>query len=371
MKEYPLITKKEVRSNKALKRNQKEYHKQHRNVKGRFPKARISKMIRLLESSAFLDLTGKSYDKKEPLMVTREDLLETVCRSDIRGLGGSGFPTYRKLLAVLNSNAKDKYLIINGVECDPGLLHDAWLLKNRAAELNEGIRLLQDAVPFSRVILATKDALSAAGKAYEVQVVPDRYPMGAEKLLAEHLLGLKFQSKEIPAEKGILVINVQTLLTIYEAVCLGRPADSRYLTMADLVSGEAVVIRAQYGTPVIDIAGKLTDIASKSTIYFGGGILSGQKASKEDKLTAKTNFISFGKAVSYDKDAKCRKCGACARSCPMKIKVNKIVQAEEKGFTEVSEYRPELCIKCGTCTYLCAAGKNTMEIVSAAGEGSL
>ncbi len=368
MNEYPLITKKEVKGNRRLKINQKEYHKGHRGIKGRFPKARISKVVRLREVDPFLDFTETPDTGMQPQKITAEQLIKVIGSMNINGLGGGGFPADRKLQTVLNSRATDKYLIINGVECDPGLLHDAWLLKHRLPELEAGIRLLADALPFKKILLATKETLTTSSKNYELVVVPDRYPMGAEKILVEHLLGISLMPKDIPAEKGILVMNVQTLLAIYEAKYLNCPAASRLLTVADLATGEAVVARVNLGTSVTELTDKISKTRVKQPVYVGGGILSAREITPGERITTKTNFIAYGKGVKYDPAAKCKGCGACAKNCPMKIKVNKIVQRYEKNISDVKEFHPELCLSCGSCTYHCAAGKNIMELVAAAKE---
>lgn len=368
MNEYPLITRKEVKSNNALKTIQKETYKKHRKLKVRFPKAKISKLVKLRESNSYYDLTDKVYDKKELQNYNKDVLLETTRSMGICGLGGSGFPLERKLESIIHSKAPDKYLIINGVECDPGLLQDAWLLQNRLPEIEAGIKLLTKVIPFSKVLLATKEATSNTDSGYDISVVPDRYPMGAEKILIEHLLGIKLAPKDVPAEKGVLVINAQTVHAIYEALYFNRPADSRFITVADLTSGESIVARVNLSAPVIETANKLIKAGLAQAIYYGGGILSGIKATPIDKLTVKTNFIGYGKEVIYDQSSKCKKCGACSRNCPMEIKVNKLIQAIEKNASDLKEFHTELCIRCGTCTYLCAAGKNTMELVTSAKE---
>ena len=366
MNEYPLLTKKEVKRNRSLKTIQKEYYKNHRGVKGRFLKARISKVVKLRRQDFFYDFTVSVDAKEKPHKYTRDQLIEAVSTMDICGLGGGGFPTGKKLQTLCQSNATDKYLIINGAECDPGLLHDAWLLQNRLNELEEGIRLLAEVFSFKKIILAARDALPASGKDYEVVVVPDRYPMGAERILIEYLLGISLDASDIPAKRGILIMNVQTLHAVYEALYLNRSVTSRFLTVADLTTGEAMVVRAWLGTSITELIENIAKKSLKQPVYAGGGILSASKAAPADTITVKTNFIGFGKEVTYAQNAKCKGCGVCARKCPMKIKVNKIVQNYEKNNYNFLKFHPELCIRCGGCTYHCAAGMNTMELVSAA-----
>jgi Na+-translocating ferredoxin:NAD+ oxidoreductase RnfC subunit len=91
----------------------------------------------------------------------------------------------------------------------------------------------------------------------------------------------------------------------------------------------------------------------------------GRMAKADDIISEKTNFIGYGYEINYSMNVKCKNCRACARKCPMKIKVHKVIQSLEKNdFKKGKEFQPERCIQCGTCTYYCNAGKNTMELIS-------
>lgn len=368
MEEYTLISKREVRKNKLIKRIQKESNKRYRHTKGRFPKAKLGKLVALRASNNYINLTDYHESTAEVPQLDRSTLLNEMKRQNIRGLGGSGFPSAQKLEAVIASKSANKYLIINGVECDPGLLHDKWLLENRYSEIEKGIGLLAGCADFKKIILATKEEITGRKSCYEIHTVPNRYPMGAERVLIQEVLGFKIADNEIPANKGILVINIQTVHAIYEAIYLKRPADSRFITVADLTTGEAVIARVKLDTGILDLTSRISKASVNLPVFYGGGLLSGKKALAEDKITIGTNFIGYGKEAGIFPNASCKGCGACARKCPMDIKVNKLVQALEKNDRSViKDLHPERCIKCGTCSYYCAAGKNTMELVNSCG----
>lgn len=364
MEEYVLITRKEIKRNKSLKLLQKTSIKKYRRTKGRFPKAKLGKVVKLRDQDTFLDLAKGDYRELHTITPDRDSILSEIRRQGVPGFGGSGFPAAVKLQTVLEAKADRKYLIINAVECDPGLLHDRWLLMNRFSEVEKGITLLTACAHFHKVILATKEDIKTNSQAYEIHTVPDRYPMGAERILIQEVTGIPLTNQDIPAEKGILVLNIQTVHAIYEAVLQNRPADSRFITVADLTSGEASVVRVKLNTSVAEIAAKVSGVKRKP-VYYGGGIMSGKKAGEEDLVTEKTNFIGYGKeAVSFT-DKSCMKCGACAKKCPMEIPVHKIIQSlEKKELDAAKELHPQRCIKCGTCTYYCHAGKNTMELIN-------
>lgn len=360
-----LLNKKEVRKNKVLRNIQKNYCRQHRTVKGHFPKATIGKVVKLREANSFFDFTDSAINKQEPPLLTKEVILNAVKQQGVCGFGGSGFPTQQKLQAVLNSAAKDKYLIINGVECDPGLIHDEWLIKYHRDEIEKGILLLAKCIGFKKIVLAVKDEISVSNSGYEVCTVPNRYPMGAERILIQTVLGITVPQDIIPSKKGILVLNVQTIHAIYEAVYLNRPADTRFITVADLSTGDAVVARVKLGMTVLDIAKRIAGARLNQSVYFGSGVMGATRALAKDKVSAETNLIGYGKATSFEIDPKCIKCGACARKCPMQLKVKNIIRGiEDNNLSAIKELHPERCIQCGTCTYFCHAGKNVMKAVA-------
>ena len=155
---------------------------------------------------------------------------------------------YTKLLR----EAVKKYLIINGVECDPGLIHDKWLLKNHLIEILEGIRFLNVCVDFTESILAVKtDAELQEHTKHQVFKVKNFYPVGAERLLIKEVLGKCIDESTIPAQKGILILNVQTIYSIYKAVYHDKCDLTKYLTFANLKQKTAHVIKVELGMHVI------------------------------------------------------------------------------------------------------------------------
>ena len=91
--------------------------------------------------------------------------------------------------------ANNGLLLINAVECDPGLVHDAWIYKNRMEEVLAGVKLITYALGIQEVILATKEPLNQSLHIKQYKVA-DRFPMGYEKNLIKAVTG-----KEIPKGK--------------------------------------------------------------------------------------------------------------------------------------------------------------------------
>ncbi len=77
---------------------------------------------------------------------TREEVINAVKESGLRGRGGAGFPTGTKWQLVANEVADKKYVICNGDEGDPGAFMDRMLLESYPFRVIEGIIIAAYAV---------------------------------------------------------------------------------------------------------------------------------------------------------------------------------------------------------------------------------
>ncbi|MDO5291807.1 MAG: 4Fe-4S dicluster domain-containing protein [bacterium] len=347
-----LINKKFVKSNKQLKRIQKQNLKKYRKNRGRYPKAKIGKVIEL-QSDKVINLSQETGNEITPLSLSAQEIIDGISKAEITGQSGSGFPTAKKIEAVKNADAKEKYLVINAVACDPGLLQDAWILENRKPEVQKGIALLKKCIPFKRVVIGSKEN------------TPNRYPMGEEKILIHQLLQIPLSREQFPAEQGILVLNIQTILKIYETFYKNSSRKTKYITVANLQSGQGQVLNAYIGASIAEILANTTLGYEKSAdVYAGTGVMDAEKRAITDTITEQTNLVAFGPAATFDNEAKCKMCGACKRKCPMHVEVVKILHSIKENNTEhLKDYKIMDCIGCGTCSYYCAAGRNIMEMV--------
>jgi NADH-quinone oxidoreductase subunit F len=87
--------------------------------------------------------------------------LERWRQADLRGLGGSGFPVWKKWDAVAAETGKpDKYLVINGNEDEPGTLKDRLLLEDTPHQVIEGAVAAAVAVGANKVVFYINPDLS-------------------------------------------------------------------------------------------------------------------------------------------------------------------------------------------------------------------
>ena len=308
----------------------------------------------------FIDLSGEKDQAEEQDIteMTMAQLLDRISKNHVFGMGGAAFDTHRKLMAVLNSKEKEKQFIINAVECDPGLLHDAWLLRNYPMEIRKGIEVLCRCIEFKKVYLAVKDN-NEIPELGEVQVVKisDRYPMGAERILIKEVLKKSLSKEQLPSQEGILVLNVQTVYSIYRAVYLNQPINTRFLTVADLKLKNAKIVKVKLGSKVQEILEVV--YPGNVSVFAGGGLMQAYVAD-EDAVTDETvNFIAAANHPKYKESPQCSHCGECSDHCPGGLKVYRVAELIDQGATAALEkYHVQDCIQCGSCSYLCPAGRN-------------
>ena len=120
--------------------------------------------------------------------MTREEVVEEVKRSGIRGRGGGGFPTYRKWELVARQTDKKKYVVCNGDEGDPGAFMDRILLESYPLRVIEGMMIAAYAV-------GADEGLFYIRAEYPQAVIRIRWALEMcrkKGLLGDHILGSDF-----------------------------------------------------------------------------------------------------------------------------------------------------------------------------------
>jgi NADH-quinone oxidoreductase subunit F len=75
---------------------------------------------------------------KRALTLKPDQIIDEISRSNLRGLGGAGFPTARKWSFIPKNSPKPTYLVVNGDEGEPGTFKDRYLLERDPHALLEG-----------------------------------------------------------------------------------------------------------------------------------------------------------------------------------------------------------------------------------------
>ncbi|MCC7410262.1 MAG: electron transport complex subunit RsxC [Gammaproteobacteria bacterium] len=315
-----------------------------------------------------LDADGEDR-RAEPLApidwvaVTPQEVQLRIAAAGVVGLGGAGFPTHMKVREGIGAAVHT--LIINGVECEPGVSADERLLRERTREVLAGARILAHAVQARRCILAVKRnpaveaALAAtADAAVAVVAVPASYPAGGEKQLILALTGIEVPSAGLPIHAGILMYNVATAAAVQRAVVHGEPLISRVVTVAGAVRRPGNFDVA-IGTPVahlLDAAGGLTDPGA--VIVAGGPMMGVRVHDVRVPVTKPVNAVlALADAAMPVPALPCIRCGRCVNVCPVRLQPQALyAQARAGNLDAAQDLHLFDCIECGCCAYVCPSG---------------
>ena len=75
------------------------------------------------------------------LHMTRQEVIDEVLKSGLRGRGGAGFPTGRKWQFAYNVDSEEKYVVCNGDEGDPGAFMDRAIIEGNPINVIEGMMI--------------------------------------------------------------------------------------------------------------------------------------------------------------------------------------------------------------------------------------
>jgi electron transport complex protein RnfC len=301
-----------------------------------------------------------------PFALKPEDIAARVGAAGIVGLGGATFPAALKLNLSRSSGVQT--LIVNGGECEPYLTCDDRIMRERAEEIVEGIRLIAYAVDAQVVLVGIEDnkpeaisAMRAAAQGSDVKIVvmPSMYPMGSEKQIIQVLTGREIPAGGRPADIGVLVHNVATAYAVQQAIRHGRPLVSRIVTVSGGAIRTPCNVEVLVGTPVqelIDFAEGYTQPVARMVL---GGPMMGQQFTNTNVSVVKGTsgvLALTPQEVGQATASPCIRCSTCVRACPVgllplemaaHIRASDLSGAVDLGLKD--------CIACGSCSYVCPA----------------
>ncbi len=305
-----------------------------------------------------------------PVPVTAEPpaIIDAIQAAGIVGLGGAAFPTHVKL-KVPDDKPVDT-AIINGVECEPFLTTDHRVMLEQSDDVFQGIRYVLKVSGAERAIIAIEaNKLDAAellrnripaDLPVDVQVLPVKYPQGAEKMLVTALLGRHVPSRGLPLDVGALCINVATTAEIGRLLPHGRGIQERVIT----ITGPGIQKKGNYripiGTPLRFIMDEVGADPTVSRIFMGGPMM-GPAASTLDIPVVKgtSGVVAFTEAetgpVRREPEYPCIRCGRCVEACPMFLNPSELgVLAKNQEFSRMADgFHLMDCFECGSCSFVC------------------
>jgi formate dehydrogenase len=168
-------------------------------------------------------------EPREPPVLSQDEVLARLDAAGLTGMGGAGFPTWRKWQAV-RAEPAPRVVIVNADEGEPGTIKDRYVMELRPQLLLEGLEAamrfcetdrafvyLREEYATSRVRL--REAIAARGLDVELVVGAGSYVCGEESAMLESMEGRRGMPRlrpPFPAQFGYLgrptlINNVETL----------------------------------------------------------------------------------------------------------------------------------------------------------------
>jgi electron transport complex protein RnfC len=201
----------------------------------------------------------------------------------------------------------------------------------------------------------------------DVKVMRAKYPQGSERQIVTAATGRELDSSLSPEDVGCIVVNVSTVIAVYNAVALGRNLISRVVT----VSGDAVIAPQNFGVrlgtsmnALIEAAGGFRRPPEK--IIVGGPLMGYALYDTNVPVTKETNAIlAFCRdEVAALPPTACLNCGRCVEACPERLWPAKLARLAESGDGRAFvEYGGRECSECGCCAYVCPAKRFTTQAI--------
>ena len=270
------------------------------------------------------------------LKVTAEELLSELKTAGLRGRGGAGFPIAFKLDACKNIEAKQKFIVCNADEGDPGAYSDRYLLEQQPhsvllgmmiagyiagantgvvyirAEYPEAIDITQKAIDelYAQKLLGENILQSNFNFHFKVIRAQGAYICGEETALLSSIEGQRPEVRvrpPYPVQKGLfnqptVVNNVETLACIpyiiknggakFAAIGIGKSTGTKLVSLDGFFKSPGIY-EVDMGTPlavvVNDLGGGFRSIIK--AMHIGGPLGGLVPVSKIKDLTV--DFESF------------------------------------------------------------------------------
>ena len=310
--------------------------------------------------------------------MSKEDILNAIGTAGVVGMGGAGFPTRVKLSP--KEPEKIDYIIANCAECEPYITADYRTMIETPEKLVGGMKIILRLFDNAKGIFGVEDnkpdcieklrELTKDEPRMEVLALKTKYPQGAERQLIYANTGRYVNSKMLPADAGCIVHNVDTIVSIYEAVIEGRPLYTRIVT----ITGDAIEnpcnLMVRIGTncqELIEAAGGFKDGVVPEKVISGGPMMG--KALFSLDVPA-TKGVSALLCMTHDEVAdlepsNCIRCGRCVDVCPGRIVPSMLASLAEHGDTEgFLAHNGMECCECGCCSYVCPAKRHLTQTIA-------
>ena len=301
--------------------------------------------------------------------LTKEEILNRIKEGGVVGMGGAGFPTHVKLAP--KDPSKIEYILVNGAECEPYITSDYRRMIEEPEKVVKGLQVILTLFDSAKGYICIEDnkpdciakmkGLVKDIDRIEVKEMMTKYPQGGERTLIYAATGREINSTMLPADVGCVVDNVETVISVYKAVILGRPVNSRVVTVTGDGIKEPKNLLVLAGTDMSELVDAAGGLKGKIAKAISGGPMMGFALYDLHVPCTKTAsaFLFLEHDAVFEAQeiqTACINCGRCVSVCPGHVLPARLAKLAERGDMAGFEALDGMeCCECGCCSYICPA----------------
>jgi NADP-reducing hydrogenase subunit HndC len=217
---------------------------------------------------------------KRALAMSREEIVQEVIASGLRGRGGGGFPTGLKWQACAKMKNEPRYIICNGDEGDPGAFMDRSIMEGDPHNVLEGMTICAYAVGANQGFIYVRDEydLAVANLTRAIHDAKERGFLGQDILGS----GLSFNIQLVRGG-GAFVCGEETALIASIEGNVGEPRDKYVFPTEKGLWGQPTVINN------VETWVNISHIIENGAASFASIGTTGSKGTKVFSLVGKVN----------------------------------------------------------------------------------
>jgi Na(+)-translocating NADH:ubiquinone oxidoreductase A subunit len=332
--------------------------------------------------------------------LSAEKIEQLLYLSGASSLDSAGIPT--RFRSSLISPEEVEHVIIQGTGSDVyNVSLNTLIGGEKLNHFLEGLRILKTIMPAAVIHIALNkhqkklvydiDSLTASHDWVKIYTLEPKYPQEYDGVLIPTILKRSYPYGFLPVNIGIVVLGVQTILHVYDAVVPGKPLIERIIPICGPGFTENLHLKVRVGTSFKDITiGKVK--LGENFRFITDSPLSGktipdldlpidrtcskiitlhEKKTGEMMAFAKpgfikdsysrtfvSSFLNFKKMADtniHGEERACIFCGFCEQVCPAGIIPHLLFRYTERDMVDeiLVKYRIFKCIDCNLCTYVC------------------
>lgn len=252
---------------------------------------------------------------------------------------------YFKYIASILESKKINHLIIKGLDDEPYIVNNSYVLNSYHREILELADLLTTQFNIANTLIVIKSNDTSNIEKYlanigtypniHIKLIEDYYLIGNDYFLLENLT---------LSERDTLVIDAKTFLEMYYALFYNKYFHETFITISGKSIEKAYVIKAKTGSLLSDVITKFIKYKDEKHIYILNGLMTGTKCDPQKTIITKN---TKGVIIIPDEEipsTKCISCGLCYKICPVKVNPKKVMDSHKISNN---------CLDCGLCSYIC------------------